>query len=203
MLSLLGLSLGPLPSLSLPPLAFPSLQFHWDLPRIVCDSISGVAPAEIVEKLQPFFQTMVLEVDALIQSTQTRADQFIEFTESIGSNISTFFSDYAPPVLNTTTLLAEFHANQEEFAALTWNLITNLTLESTEEESETTSFIPIIKDTLYSFFSTWTPKAFVGLSISIPEFITKWNAVVQWAVLLDISYRCITLIKVTTLLRSS
>lgn len=59
-----------------------------------------------------------------------------------------------------------------------------------------TTFIPIIRDTLYSFFSTWKPKSFVGLSVDLSSILSRLQWVVQFAVILDSFYRVFTILKV-------
>lgn len=66
-----------------------------------------------------------------------------------------------------------------------------------------TTFIPIVRDTLYSFFSTWKPKSFVGLSIDLSSILSRLQWVIQFAVILDSIYRVFTILKVLIYLDSS
>ena len=132
--------------------------------------------------------------------TKEKAVEIVDKVEEYGESISNFFSDYSPPIFNYTLLLEEFQANKETFFGLTWEALIQNALEDDNKknttESSSTTFIPIIKDKVYSFFSTWTPKSFVGLDLDISALVGDYASIIQAALLLDSCYRLMKIIGV-------
>lgn len=57
------------------------------------------------------------------------------------------------------------------------------------------TFLPIIRDSVYSFFSTWSPKSFTGLDIDISSVISRFESIFTLAVMCDMILRICSLIR--------
>lgn len=58
-----------------------------------------------------------------------------------------------------------------------------------------TTFLPIIRDSIYSFFSTWSPRAFVGLDMDISSILSRFSGILRLAVWCDLILRVCSLIR--------
>ena len=58
-----------------------------------------------------------------------------------------------------------------------------------------TTFLPIIRDSIYSFFSTWSPRAFVGLDMDISSILSRFEIILRLAVWCDMILRICSLVR--------
>lgn len=126
-------------------------------------------------------------------------------------SLGSLLDDYDPPLLNTTEYLTQFQRSMDEYTQIVWRTVMNssevVTFLSffasslTHRNATATSIqasLPLIRDTVYSFFSTWTPRPFAKLSVDWNALSTRLSRLLAWVVWLDAAYRVVSVLRVAT-----
>ncbi|KAK8792253.1 hypothetical protein WA171_002505 [Blastocystis sp. BT1] len=189
LLDFYGINLGILPELYIPPLILPDIEWNWDLPTA----------EEIYLKLESHRATMQLEFIQTVNETKNAVDHAVRIVTEYTDRLPTIFADYDPPFVNTSLIMEEFSRNIDTFIDTTWTTIVNSSTTVTrflnETKYEVTTFLPIIRDSIYSFFSTWSPRAFVGLDMDISSILSRFEIILRLAVWCDMILRICSLVR--------
>lgn len=192
----IGIDLGILPSLSLPAIVLPSLSFDWSLPTA----------EEIRSKLNSHLIELSYNVGRVLNKTQENVIMIHSKVESVAGKIEAIFDDYSPPYVNTSLLWDEFQGNQMEFLENVWRSVVNQTTQASYDllkivisrdyaKNAVVSFVPKIRDTVFSFFDTWTPKSFVPLEVDLSQITQQVENITKAAMIIDALYRILSLLR--------
>ena len=166
-------------------------------------------PEAIYAKLGLHLLTLSDAVTEYVNLTKERACNVVQAMDGHFKSLGSLLDDYDPPLLNTTEYLTQFKRSMDEYTQIVWRAVMNssevVTFLSffasslTHRNATATSIqasLPLIQDTVYSFFSTWTPRPFAKLSVDWSALSARLSRLLSWVVWLDAAYRVLSVLRV-------